>query len=68
MSGQADIIAATVDGDMPPLMETAAKQNKKVYFSSFGSWGYDVLGFVFIASTAIAGEGSRRREALCRLR
>ena len=37
---------------MPPLMETAAKQNKKVYFSSFGSWGYDVLGFVFIASSA----------------
>ena len=52
LSGQADIIAATVDGDMPPLMETAAKQNKKVYFSSFGSWGYDVLGFVFIASSA----------------
>ncbi len=52
LSGQADIIAATVDGDMPPLMETAAKQNKKVYFSSFGSWGYDVLGFVFIASAA----------------
>jgi len=52
LNGQADIIAATVDGDMPPLMETAAKQNKKVYFSSFGSWGYDVLGFVFIASAA----------------
>jgi len=52
LSGQADIIAATVDGDMPPLMETAAKQNKKVYFSSFGGWGYDVLGFVFIASSA----------------
>ena len=52
LSGQSDIIAATVDGDMPPLIETAAKQNKKVFFSSFGSWGYDVLGFVFIASTA----------------
>ena len=52
LSGQADIIAATVDGDMPPLLETAAKQNKKVYFSSFGGWGYDVLGFVFIASAA----------------
>jgi NitT/TauT family transport system substrate-binding protein len=63
LSGQADLIAATVDGDMPPLMETAAKQNKKVYFSSFGSWGYDVLGFVFIASSdtlAKDPDGARR--------
>ena len=66
LSGQADIIAATVDGDMPPLMETAAKQNKKVYFSSFGSWGYDVLGLRLHRLVGLAGEGSRRREALRR--
>jgi NitT/TauT family transport system substrate-binding protein len=49
LSGQVEIISATIDGDMPPLMETAKKQGKEVYFSSFGEWGYDVLGFVFIA-------------------
>jgi NitT/TauT family transport system substrate-binding protein len=49
LSGQVDIISATIDGDMPPLMETAKKQGKDVYFSSFGAWGYDVLGFIFIA-------------------
>ncbi len=49
LSGQVDIISATIDGDMPPLIETAKKQGKDVYFSSFGAWGYDVLGFIFIA-------------------
>ena len=49
LSGQTDIISATIDGDMPPLMEIANKEGKKVYFSSFGEWGYDVLGFIFVA-------------------
>ena len=49
LGGQTDIISATIDGDMPPLMEIANKEGKKVYFSSFGEWGYDVLGFIFVA-------------------
>jgi NitT/TauT family transport system substrate-binding protein len=49
LSGQVDIISATIDGDMPPLIETAKKQGKEVYFSSFGEWGYDVLGYIFVA-------------------
>jgi NitT/TauT family transport system substrate-binding protein len=52
LSGQVDLISATIDGDMPPLIETAKKQGKEVYFSSFGDWGYDVLGFIFIAQAA----------------
>lgn len=52
LSGQADLIAATVDGDMPALMDVAAKQGKSVYFGGFGAWGYDVLGFVMVAPAA----------------
>lgn len=52
LSGQSDIIAATIDGDMPALLDTASKQNKQVHFSGYGGWGYDVLGFVFIAPAA----------------
>ena len=52
LSGQVEIISATIDGDIPPLMETAAKQGKQVHFSGFGEWGYDVLGFVFIAQAS----------------
>lgn len=49
LGGQTDIISATIDGDMPPLMAVAKKEGKDVSFSSFGSWGYDVLGFIFVA-------------------
>jgi NitT/TauT family transport system substrate-binding protein len=52
LSGQVDIISATIDGDMPPLMEVAKKDNKEVHFSSFGDWGYDVLGFIFVAKAS----------------
>jgi len=52
LSGQVEIISATIDGDMPPLIDIAKKDGKEVYFSSFGEWGYDVLGFVFIAKAS----------------
>ena len=52
LSGQVDVISATIDGDMPPLIETAKKEGKTVSFSGFGEWGYDVLGFVFIAKAS----------------
>lgn len=52
LSGQVDVISATIDGDMPPLVETAKKEGKAVFFSGFGDWGYDVLGYVFIAKAS----------------
>ncbi|MGH9806228.1 MAG: ABC transporter substrate-binding protein [Terriglobia bacterium] len=52
LSGQTDIVTATIDGDMPPLTNIAEKQGKKVYFSSFSGWGYDVLGLIFIANAS----------------
>ena len=63
LSGQVEIIAATVDGDMPALMDTAGKLGKQVHFSGYGQWGYDVLGFVFIAPAASLDkdpEGAKR--------
>jgi NitT/TauT family transport system substrate-binding protein len=52
MSGQVDLITATLDGDMPGLSKIAAQQNKEVHFSSFAEWGYDVFGFVLVGSKA----------------
>ena len=63
LSGQVDIIAATIDGDMPALIDTASKQNKEVFFSGYGEWGYDVLGFIFIAQASTLEkdpEGAKR--------
>jgi NitT/TauT family transport system substrate-binding protein len=51
LSGQTDLIAASIDGDMPALMEIAKKQGKGVYYSSFAKWGYDVFGYVLIGRT-----------------
>lgn len=49
LSEQTDIIAATIDGDIPALRAAAAKQDKEIYFSHYGSWGYDVFGYFLIA-------------------
>lgn len=49
LTGQVDLFTASIDGDFPALMKVASKQNQKVYFSSFGDWGYDVFGYFLVA-------------------
>jgi NitT/TauT family transport system substrate-binding protein len=52
LSGQVDAITASSDGDMPALVKTAAAQNKKVQFSAFSDWGYDIYGYVLVAGAS----------------
>ncbi len=52
LSGQVDLFTATSDGDVPALTKVAAPQGKKVYFSSFADWGYDIFGYVLLGSSA----------------
>lgn len=51
LSGQTDLIGATIDGDIPALEVAAKQQGKEVFFSHYGSWGYDVFGYFLIART-----------------
>ncbi|MBB3063755.1 MULTISPECIES: ABC transporter substrate-binding protein [Limibacillus] len=46
--GQADLMTASIDGDVPSLQRTIG-QTREVYFSSFANWGYDVFGYLLIA-------------------
>ncbi len=50
MSGQTDLFTASIDGDVPALEKVASANGKKVYFTSFSDWGYDVFGYVLVAS------------------
>ena len=50
MSGQTDLFTASIDGDVPALEKVASQNGKKVYFTSFSDWGYDVFGYVLVAS------------------
>jgi NitT/TauT family transport system substrate-binding protein len=50
MSGQVDLITASIDGDVPALERVASQQGKKVHFTSFPAWGYDVFGYLLVAS------------------
>jgi NitT/TauT family transport system substrate-binding protein len=50
MSGQTDLFTASIDGDVPALEKVASQRGKKVYFTSFSDWGYDVFGYVLVAS------------------
>ena len=50
MSGQTDLFTASIDGDVPALEKIAAPRGKKVYFTPFSDWGYDVFGYVLVAS------------------
>ncbi len=52
LSGRVDLFTASIDGDVPALQKLAAPRGKKVYFSSFADWGYDVYGYWMIASQA----------------
>lgn len=48
LEGKTDLYTASIDGDIPALKRIAAKRNKKVYFSSFGKWGYDIFGYFLV--------------------
>jgi NitT/TauT family transport system substrate-binding protein len=50
MSGQVDLITASIDGDVPALERVASQQGKKVHFVSFPAWGYDVFGYLLVSS------------------
>jgi NitT/TauT family transport system substrate-binding protein len=50
MSGQTDLFTASIDGDVPALEKVASGRGKKVYFTSFSDWGYDVFGYLLVAS------------------
>src|SRR3546814_1589048 len=39
LSGQIDLYAASIDGDIPMLQEIASKQGKEVHFFSYAEWG-----------------------------
>jgi NitT/TauT family transport system substrate-binding protein len=46
LSGQIDLYAASLDGDVPMLKKIASGQGKEVHFMSYADWGYDVFGYV----------------------
>jgi NitT/TauT family transport system substrate-binding protein len=52
LSGQVDLFTATSDGDVPALTRVATPQGKTVHFASFADWGYDIYGYVLVASNA----------------
>lgn len=63
MSGQTDLFTASIDGDVPALEKVASGRGKKVYFTSFSDWGYDVFGYVLVASNETLAkdpEGAKR--------
>jgi NitT/TauT family transport system substrate-binding protein len=51
MSGQTDLFTASIDGDVPALEKVASGSGKKVYFTPFSDWGYDVFGYVLVATS-----------------
>jgi len=46
--GQADLMTASIDGDVPTLERTLG-QSRDIYFASFADWGYDVFGYLLVA-------------------
>ncbi len=49
LSGQADLVTASLDSDVPALRRIAEPRGKTVYFSPFAGWGYDVFGYFLVA-------------------
>lgn len=57
LSGQTDLMTASLDGDVPALEKVAGPRGKKVYFAPFADWGYDVFGYFLIAKdTSLASD------------
>jgi NitT/TauT family transport system substrate-binding protein len=50
LSGQVDLFTASIDGDVPALEKVAGPRGKKVFFTPFSDWGYDVYGYLLVAS------------------
>jgi NitT/TauT family transport system substrate-binding protein len=49
LSGRAELMTASSDGDLPALQRAAEARRQTVHFASFASWGYDVLGYFLVA-------------------
>ncbi len=47
-NGQADLMTASLDGDVP-MLERTLGQRDEIHFASFSGWGYDVFGYLLIA-------------------
>jgi len=50
MNGRVDLYTASSDSDVPALKNFAEPQGKKVHFSSFAEWGYDIFGYVLVSA------------------
>lgn len=49
ISGRADLITASSDGDLPALVRVAQPRGRTVHFTAFADWGYDVFGYFLVA-------------------
>ena len=65
LSGQTDLITASLDGDVPALDKVAKPQGKTIHFAPFADWGYDVYGYFLIAkdTTLASDPGAAKRFA-----
>jgi NitT/TauT family transport system substrate-binding protein len=48
LSGRAELITASIDGDLPALRRVARSRQRMVHFASFAGWGYDVFGYFLV--------------------
>lgn len=52
MTGQVDLITASVDSDVPALRRVATPEGRQVHFSPFADWGYDVYGYFLVTQAS----------------
>lgn len=48
LTGQADLVTASSDSDVPALRRVAGPEGHQVHFASFADWGYDVFGYFLV--------------------
>jgi NitT/TauT family transport system substrate-binding protein len=48
LTGQTDLITASIDSDVPALRRVAEPEGRQVHFASFADWGYDVFGYFLV--------------------
>lgn len=51
LSGDVDLITASIDSDVPALERVAKPRGETVHFSSFAAWGYDVYGYLLVTQS-----------------
>jgi NitT/TauT family transport system substrate-binding protein len=62
LSGRAELMTASSDGDLPALQQAARSRQQTVQFSSFAAWGYDVFGYFLVArADRLAGRADDAR-------